>query len=85
MSNLFKKVRVVHSPEEQRYYVEQCRIWSWKWERIESFYYVDIRSSSPRGCHDFASDAFDKARKKAEMLLARTIVWEQSNYVVWGD
>jgi hypothetical protein len=80
MSNLFKKVRIVHSPEEKRYYIEQCRIWSWSWERIEAFEYVDVRNSSPHGCSDLSGDAFNKAKKKAEMLLSRTVVWEQSNY-----
>jgi len=32
------------------------------------------------GCHDLMDDAFGRAKKKAEMLLARTVVWEQSNY-----
>jgi hypothetical protein len=83
MSNLFKKVRIVHSPEEERYYVEQKRVWSWRWQKIDVFGYVNVRSASPHGCHDLAGDAFDKAKKKAEMLLARTVVWEQSNYT-WG-
>lgn len=81
MSNLFKKVRIVHSPEERIYYVEQCRVWSWRWQKVDGFYYVDVRSTSPLGCHDLAGDAFDKAKKKAEMLLARSVVWEQSNYI----
>ena len=84
MSNLFKKVRIVHSPEEKRYYVEQKRVWSWGWQKIDVFGYVDVRSTSPHGCHDLAGDAFNKAKKNAEMLLARTVVWEQSNYT-WGE
>lgn len=82
MSNLFKKVRIVHSPEEDRYYVEQCRVWSWRWKVVDVFGYVKVRSSNPLGCHDLSGDAFDKAKKKAEMLLARSVVWEQSNYFI---
>lgn len=82
MSNLFKKVRIVHSPEERRYILEQCRVWSWRWEQVEAFGYVDVRSSNPHGCHDLRGDAFNKAKKKAEMLLARSVVWEQSNYFI---
>ena len=84
MSNLFKAVRIVHSPEERLYFIEQKRCWAFQWEKIDSFGYVDVRSSSPHGCHDLRGDAFTKAKEKAEMLLARTVVWEQSNYV-WGD
>jgi hypothetical protein len=83
MSNLFKKVRIVHSPDEERYYVEQRRIWAWRWELVDVFGYVKVRSSSPHGCHDLVDDAFEKAKKKAEMLLARSVVWEQTNYT-WG-
>lgn len=82
MSNLVKKVRIVHSPEEHRYILEQCRVWSWRWEQVEAFGYVDVRSASPHGCHDLSGDAFNKAKKKAEMLLARSVVWEQSNYFI---
>ena len=84
MSNLFKTVRIVHSPEERRYIVEQRRVWSWNWQRVDAFDYTDVRSTRPLDCHDLASDAFIKAKKKAEMLLARTVVWEQSNYF-WGN
>jgi hypothetical protein len=82
MSNLFKKVRIIHSPEEERYIVEQCRVWSWRWEQVDHFPYVNVRNSSPHGCHDLSGDAFSKAKKKAEMLLARSVVWEQSNYFI---
>lgn len=84
MSNLFKAVRIVHSPEEQLYFVEQKRLWSFRWEKIESCRYVDVRSSSPHGCHNLRGDAFAKAKEKAEMLLARTVVWEQANFF-WGS
>lgn len=83
MSNLFKQVRIVHSPEEKRYYVEQRRVWRLWWEKIDAFDYCEVKSTSPFGCHDFADEAFAKAKKKAEMLLARTVVWEQTNYF-WG-
>lgn len=83
MSNLFKTVRIVNSPEEKKYYVEQKRCWSFRWEKVDEYQYVEIRNSNPLGCHDFASDAFHKAKKKAEMLLARSVVWEQTNYF-WG-
>ena len=83
MSNLFKQVRIVHSPEEKRYYVEQRRMWKLRWEKIDVFEYVDVRSAHPHGCHNLSGDAFSKAKKKAEMLLARTVVWQQTNYF-WG-
>jgi len=84
MSNLFKAVRIVHSPEEKLYFVEQKRLWSFRWEKIETYRYVDVRSSSPHGCHALQGDAFTKAKEKAEMLLARTVVWEQANFF-WGS
>ncbi len=80
MSNLFKRVRIVHSPEEERYYVEQKRVWSFTWRQVDVFGYCKVRSTSPFGCHDLREDAYEKAKKTAEMLLARTVVWEQSNY-----
>lgn len=80
MSNLFKSVRIVHSPLEQRYYVEQKNCWAFRWDRVESYEYVDVPSTSPHGCHDRNDKAFEKAKNKAEMLLARTVVWEQTNY-----
>jgi hypothetical protein len=82
MSNLFKKVRIIHSPEERRYIIEQCRVWSWRWEQVDHFPYVDVRNSNPHSVHDLSGDAYDKAKKKAEMLLARSVVWEQSNYFI---
>ena len=84
MNTMFKTVRIVHSPEENRYYVEQKRLWHFSWEKIDTYQYVDVRDTSPHGCHNLSGDAFDKAKKKAEMLLARTVVWEQSNYL-WGE
>lgn len=80
MSSLFKSVRIIHSPEEERFYVEQKRVWLFRWETIDFFGYVKVRSSNPHGCHDLEGDAFGKAKKKAEMLLARSVVWEQTNY-----
>lgn len=79
-SNLFKKVRIVHSPLEQRYLVEQKSIWSFRWVRVDVFEYVDVPSPSPFGCHDKIDAALEKAKKRAEILLARTVVWEQTNY-----
>lgn len=84
MSNLMKKVRIVHSPEERMYYVEEKSVWGLRWKKSDAYDYVDIRSTSPHGCHDLAGDAFDRAKKRAETLLARTVVWEQTNYF-WGD
>jgi hypothetical protein len=83
MSNLFKSVRIVHSPKEERYYVEQKKCWSFSWEKVDAFDYVKVRSSSPHGCHDLMDNAFERAKKKAEMLLAKSVVWEQTNYF-WG-
>lgn len=80
MSNVFRKVRIVHSPEEQCYYVQQKKLWDLWWDHVDTIRYVDVRSTSPFGCHDLMADAFEKARKKAEMLLARSVVWEKANY-----
>jgi hypothetical protein len=58
-------------------------VWSWQWEPVDHFCYVDVRNFNPHGCHDLSGDAYDKAKKKAEMmLLARSVVWEQSNYFI---
>ena len=83
MRNLMKRVRIVHSPEERSYYVDSKSVFGLRWRKLYEFDYVDIRDSSPYGCHDLADDAYAKAKKKAEMLLARTVVWEQVNYL-WG-
>ena len=83
MSNLMKKVRIIHSPVEMCYYVEEKPVLGFRWKRVAPFKYVEKRDTSPLGCHDLASDAFAKAKAKAELLLARTVVWEQTNYF-WG-
>lgn len=80
MSNLFKKVRIVLSPVERRYYVEEKPVWGLRWHKVDTFEYVDVRSTSPHGCHDLRDDAFGRAKAKAELLLARSVVWEQTNY-----
>lgn len=82
MSNLFKTVRIVHSPLEKRYYVEQKKVWRFTWDRTDIFAYVDKIESSPFGCHDLQNDAFQKAKNRADVLLSRTVVWEQSNYFI---
>ena len=74
MSNLFKQVRIVHSPVEKRYYVEQKLMWRFRWEKIDAFEYCEVKSTNPFGCHDLIDDAFNKAKKKAELLLAKTVV-----------
>ncbi len=80
MSNLCKTVRIVHSPEDQRYFVEQKRIWSFHWRQVDVFDYTETPSTSPFGCHDTIDKALEKAKKLAQTLLARTVIWEQSNY-----
>lgn len=80
MSNLFKKVRIVHSPLECRYVVEQKSLFGFRWEKIENYDYVTVPNSSPHGVHDFPPQAFEKAQKKAEILLAKSVVWEKTNY-----
>jgi len=81
MSNLLKKVRIVHSPLETKYTVEQKSVFGFRWIKIEDYPYVTIRNTSPHGVCDFAADALQKAKDKAEILLAKTVVWEQANYL----
>ena len=80
MSNLFKKVRIIHSPLESRYVVEQKSCFGFRWEMIENYDYVTVPNTSPYGVRDLPPAAFEKAKKKAEILLAKSVVWEQTNY-----
>ena len=83
MSNMFKYARIVHSPKECKYTVEERGFFSWRWRSVAEYRYVEMHNSSPHGTHDFASDAMAKAKAKAETLLARSVVWEGSNFT-WG-
>jgi hypothetical protein len=80
VSNLFKKVRIVHSPLQGRYYVQQKGVFGLRWIATDSYDYVAARDTSPHGCHDLIDDAFKKAQKRAETLLAQCVVWEKANY-----
>lgn len=77
MSNMFKRVRIVHSPKEQHYTVEERGLFSWRWNRVWKYDYVETRHYSPYGTNDLASEAMAKAVGKAEILLARAVVWEK--------
>jgi hypothetical protein len=80
MSNLFKSVRIIHSPQERRYYLETKRLWQFRWECVDVFEYTDKRSGNLYEPHALIDEAYDRAKKKAELLLAKTVVWERSNY-----
>jgi hypothetical protein len=81
MSNLFKKVRIVHSPLEFRYEVQQKNVIAFSWQTTDCFrYFEDKPSTSPFGAHDSIDEAFEKAKRRAETLLAKSVVWEQTNY-----
>lgn len=80
MNSLFKKVRIIHSPLEHMYVVEQKSPFSFKWRLVEYFDYVTVRNISPHGTHDFSDEAFERAKKKAETLLAKSVVWAKTNY-----
>jgi hypothetical protein len=80
MSNLFRKVRIIHSPLESRYVVEQKSLFGFRWDKIENYDYVTVPNYSMHGSHDLPPEAFEKAKKKAEILLAKSVVWEQTNY-----
>lgn len=75
-----KKVRIIHSPLESRYIVEQKPLFWFRWNTVEDFHYVTKPNNSSHGVHDFPPEAFEKAKKKAEILLAKSVVWEQTNY-----
>jgi hypothetical protein len=83
VSNLFKKVRIIHSPLQRRYYVEKKSLWSFRWTTTDSYEYVEARSTLAMGCHDLAEDAFQRAQKRAETILAQCVVWEKSNFTVY--
>ena len=83
MSNMFKHVRIVHSPKERRYTVEERGIFSWRWSRVEAYGYVEMHHTNLHSPVDLATDAMARAVEKAETLLARTVVWEGSNFT-WG-
>lgn len=80
MSNLFKKVRIVHSPIEQVYSVQIKPIWRFSWSSVEGFRYKEIPDNCPFGINDTQEESFKKAKAKAETLLAKTVVWERTNY-----
>jgi hypothetical protein len=80
MNSLFKKVRIIHSPLEHKYVVEQKPPFSFRWQHVEYFDYVTVRNTSPHGPHDFPDEALERAKKKAETLLAKSVVWEKTNY-----
>jgi len=74
MSNLMKKVRVVHSPLEKRFFVEIKSIFGLRWRL------VDIYSYSDKDQNNLANEAFKKAIMRCETLMARSVVWQQTNY-----
>ena len=80
MSNLFKKVRIVHSPVEQVYSVQIKPIWRLRWSSVDGYPYKEIPDMRPFGINDNQEQAFEKAKAKSETLLAKTVVWERSNY-----
>jgi hypothetical protein len=78
MSNLFKKVRIVHSPKQSVYFVQEKSVYSLRWKIVRSFPYA---GTAPQGHpFDFQGLAFEKAVRYAETLLARSVVWERTNY-----
>jgi hypothetical protein len=80
MSNCFKKVRIVHSPVEQVYSVQIKPIWRLRWSSVDGYPYKEIPDMHPFGINDKQEQAFEKAKAKAETLLAKTVVWERANY-----
>ena len=81
--SMFKYVRVVHSPKERRYTVEERGAFSFRWTRVAEYEYVDELNHRPHGPHDVWETAFDRAVTKAETLLAKSVVWQRSNFT-WG-
>jgi hypothetical protein len=78
MSNLFRKVRIVHSPKQSVYFVQEKSVYGLRWKSVKSFPYAD---TSPQGYpFDIQGMAFEKAVRYAETLLARSVVWERTNY-----
>jgi hypothetical protein len=75
-----KRVRIVHSPLESKYTVEQKPLFGFRWKYVDHFDYVTTTNTSPHGPHDFAPVALLRAQKKAEILLAKSVVWEKTNY-----
>ena len=75
MSSLLRTVRIIHSPEEMRYYVQYKNVWSFRWKVDEVVFYN--RETFP------SEMALKEARKRAEVLLCKTVVWEQTNYTWW--
>jgi len=81
MSSLMKKVRVVHSPLERSFFVETKSIFGLRWKFVYGFSYTETLNTSPYGPHDSADEAFKKAIMKCEKLMARSVVWQQTNYL----
>ena len=80
MKRNFLTVRIVHSPREQCYTVEFKRPWVFRWAKDRVIGYADSPQMSPWGTKDNQAEAYAKAIKRAEALLAKTIVWQQANW-----
>jgi len=81
MSSLMKKVRVVHSPLEKRFFVQIKSIFGLRWRLADCYLYTETPNTSPYGPYDSADEAFKKAIMKCETLMARSVVWQQTNYL----
>jgi len=81
MSNRMKKARVVHSPLEHLFLAETKSIFGLRWKRIDCYSYTDTPNRLPYGPNDSAAEAFKKAIMRCETLMARSVVWQQTNYL----
>lgn len=79
MSNLFKSVRIIHSPLDKRYYLEQRKLWRLTWQRVDTFEYVDEIRCRPYPEY-LQHEALQRAKDKAALLLSQVVVWEKTNY-----
>jgi len=77
MSNLFKAVRIVHSPEDKCYFVQQRKLWRLLWTTVNVLNYVE--RVNPHNTLD-QQGAYELAKRQAESLLAHVVVWEKKNY-----
>lgn len=77
MSNLFRAVRIVHSPEDQCYSIQQRRLWGFMWKTVNVLNYGE--RVNPHNTLNQQS-AYELAKRQAESLLAQVVVWEKKNY-----
>lgn len=78
MKNLFRKTRVIHNPEKDKYevYLKAGFFSLWEWDNHYRYYVGDKRPISSYEPRDNQEEAKAKAIARATELANKTIEWE---------